>query len=118
MKILLVDDSEFLLSIQSKILAKTGASVECVDSGLKAINQLENSRYDLVLMDCQMPDLDGFETSKKIRLKNDLTPIVALTGNDTAQDREYCKQAGMNGFLSKPLSISAFNLVLQDLNIC
>lgn len=117
MKILLVDDNDLLLSIQSKILEKTGASVDCVDSGMKAIELLERSRYDLVVMDCQMPDLDGFETTQKIRLTGNLTPIVALTGNDSAKDREDCKQAGMNGFLAKPLTIPALNLVLQDLNI-
>ncbi|MBN2865125.1 MAG: response regulator [Thiotrichales bacterium] len=117
MHFLLVDNEPIILMIQTKILEKTGAKVEAVDSGFKAIESLQCKQYDAVVLDCQMPEMDGFETAMKIRQMGNQTPIIALTGNDTAEDRVECREAGMDEFLAKPLKISELNTVLGRLNL-
>jgi len=117
MHILLVDNDNIMLIIQSKILEKTGASVDSVNSGFKAIELLQRKKYDFIVMDCQMPEIDGFETTVKIRAMANQTPIIALTGNDTQQDRQECQQAGMNDFLTKPLKLPDLKAALLRLNI-
>lgn len=117
MRFLLVDNDAIILMIQTRILEKTGAQVEAVDSGFKAIDCLQYKQYDAVVLDCQMPEMDGFETAQKIRQMGNQTPIIALTGNDTDEDRRECYDAGMNGFLAKPLKISELNTVLGQLKL-
>ena len=118
MKVLLVDDSRFLLTIQTQILQTLdNLEVFAVQGGELALEALGNERFDLIIMDCQMPELDGLETTKAIRKLGLNVPIVALTGNDSIEDRKNCSCVGMNGFLVKPLNINAFNDEMERLHI-
>lgn len=113
MKILLVDDNAFMLQIQSKIVEKTGVQIVTANNGLTAIEIIKKDSIDFVLMDMQMPDLSGPETTKKIRTFNTQLPIIALTGNDSNEDKQTCLNAGMNGVLNKPLNLELLKTALS-----
>jgi CheY-like chemotaxis protein len=84
--------------------------VDTVSNGYEAIEFLQNTDYDLVLMDCQMPGLDGYETTKLIRSEessviNRNIPVIAMTAGAMKGDREKCLQSGMNDYMTKPVNI-------------
>ena len=92
-----------------KILEKRGYRVDVVENGKEAIDALEKTDYDMVLMDLQMPELGGLEATRKIRdsksqVKNHQIPIIAMTAHAMKEDRDKCSEAGMNGYVSKPIS--------------
>jgi CheY-like chemotaxis protein/HPt (histidine-containing phosphotransfer) domain-containing protein len=108
MRILLVEDNPTNQFVALKMLEKLGYNADTADNGLEAITALETAAYDLVLMDCQMPELDGFEATRRIRAGagsalNQHVPIVAMTANALQGDREQCIDAGMNDYISKPV---------------
>lgn len=115
-RLLLVDDSEINQQVAQAMLQSLGCVVDVVDNGLKAVRKLETSRddYDLVLMDCQMPVMDGFEATGRIRgtAGHETLPIVALTANAMMGDRERCLQAGMTDYLTKPFREADLRKVL------
>ncbi len=106
-RILVVDDNSINQKVALKFLAKFGFQADAVGSGAEALSALTSLPYHLVLMDCQMPEMDGFEATAKIR--HDLAehlrtiPIVAMTANAMQGDREKCLAAGMNDYISKPI---------------
>ncbi|MEM9103312.1 MAG: ATP-binding protein [Pseudomonadota bacterium] len=106
--VLLVEDNRVNQMVTRGLLCKMGVSVDTADDGIKALDRYHESQYDLIVMDCQMPNMDGFETTQKIReleqeeLKK--TPIIALTANAMDGDKERCIAAGMNDYLSKPIN--------------
>ena len=102
--ILLVEDDVFLQRIQSTIFQRLGHNVFTVGSGQAAIEFLSMYRVDLVVMDLVMPDMDGFETTDKIRSEGIKIPIFALSGNDTDEDRQSASMVGMDAYFTKPLS--------------
>ncbi|BCN94256.1 hypothetical protein THMIRHAM_20410 [Thiomicrorhabdus immobilis] len=109
--ILLVDDNQINRQIGQKILEKLGHQVDLAEDGFEAVALVKQKQlhflpaYDLILMDCQMPEMDGFEATRTIRgLKLD-TPIIALTANTSNEDKQLAFDSGMNGFLSKPFKI-------------
>lgn len=108
-RILVAEDNMVNQIVATEILVQAGYAVETADNGQEAINRLETGGIDLVLMDCQMPVLDGFEASLKIRqIELDAQsptsiPIVALTANALKGDRERCLDAGMNDYITKPI---------------
>jgi|GEM_PF-2415214 len=103
-RILVVDDVEINCFITRKYLELASISVDTADSGSSAIQKLQHETFDLVLMDMQMPEMDGISATKYIRntLRLDV-PIVALTANVMNAEEEACRKAGMNDFLTKPI---------------
>lgn len=100
--ILLVEDNQTTQQLLRLILHKAGYSFDIQPNGILAIEALESSSYDLILMDCEMPDMDGVEATKRIRKAGNKTPIIALTAHVRTEEIDRCLQAGMNDCLNKP----------------
>ncbi len=108
-RILVAEDNVVNQEVTLGILRKLGLRAEAVGDGAEAIEALTTLPYDVVLMDVQMPVMDGFEATRVIRdpnspVRNHAVPIIALTANAMRGDRELCLEAGMNGYISKPVS--------------
>jgi PAS domain S-box-containing protein len=119
-RILLADDNAVNQRIGRRILEKMGAFVIVVDTGRAAVDYLRTATVDMILMDCQMPELDGYEASRLIRqgaagAHSARTPIVALTANALADERARCLAAGMNDHLTKPIDVVALRATLGKL---
>lgn len=109
-RVLLVEDNKVNQKVAIAILRKAGCDVEAVDNGHDAVNQMRKRRYDLVLMDCQMPVMDGFEATAKIRTMREPLcniPIIAITAHAMQDDRQKCLDSGMDDYISKPVSRQA-----------
>ncbi len=106
MRVLLVEDNAVNQMIARAMLESLGCSVESADNGRKAIESMAANRFDLVLMDCQMPEMDGFEATRVWRKREPKSParlpIIALTASALEGDRERCLDAGMDDYLAKP----------------
>lgn len=104
-KILLVEDNEINQKLTSTILGQEGAVVTLADNGEVALKLLQNIDYDLILMDIQMPVLDGITSTIKIRKELQIdTPIIAMTANVIAGEKKVCLSSGMNDYISKPFN--------------
>jgi signal transduction histidine kinase/CheY-like chemotaxis protein/HPt (histidine-containing phosphotransfer) domain-containing protein len=111
-RILLVEDNAVNQAVASAMLEQMGCHVTLAADGLQAISHCEAHEYALILMDCMMPSLDGYEATRRIRSREaaccrSRTPIVALTANASDGDRERCLAAGMDDYLSKPVTLQA-----------
>jgi len=112
-RILLAEDNPTNQFVALAQLAKLGYQADAVANGAKALEALQQGRYDLVLMDCEMPGMDGYEATRRIRKQgNSLVPVIALTANAMPGDRDRCIRAGMNDFLSKPVEMAELAAVL------
>ena len=115
-RILLVEDHPVNRSLLLRVLKKFGYDADVAEDGVIAVEMTARTRYDLILMDCQMPRLDGFAATAAIRRREAAsgaqTPIVALTAGARLEDRERCLAAGMQGFLTKPLVPAELRAVL------
>jgi signal transduction histidine kinase/CheY-like chemotaxis protein len=118
-RILLAEDNVVNQRVATSLLKKRGYSVTIAGNGREAIEKFEQESYDLILMDVQMPEIDGLEAAAIIRRRELGTgahiPIVAMTANTMQGDREICLAAGMDGYVSKPLNIKEFLAVVQGL---
>ena len=117
LKILIAEDNKINQLVAVGVLGKLGYLADVAVSGKEVLNALKNKTYDLILMDCHMPEMDGFETTRKIHelLPGDKRPyIAALTASSLQQDIEHCFSIGMDGFLSKPLMVNELIKVLQN----
>ncbi|WP_141057798.1 ATP-binding protein [Stenotrophomonas rhizophila] len=118
MRVLLVEDNSVNLAVAQRLLQVLGCSVVTATDGQQALQHLHSERVDLVLMDCQMPVLDGYQATRRWRAHEADTgaarqPIVAMTANAMAGDRERCLQAGMDDYLSKPVNRASLLACLQ-----
>lgn len=118
--ILIVEDNPMNQKVIKKLLAAMGYTAKIVDSGRMAIEEAKSRYYDLIFMDCHMPDLDGFETTKIIRSsncfgrsKNQRLPIVALTADNVNGTEAKCIAAGMDDYVAKPLNLKEFESKLK-----
>jgi two-component system sensor histidine kinase/response regulator len=114
-RVLLVEDNATNVLVARRLLEKMGLRVDVAGNGREALQMSEQFPYDLILMDCQMPEMDGLEATRRIRARggpHETTPIVALTANAFDSDRRECLTAGMNDFLSKPITQAALRQTL------
>jgi CheY-like chemotaxis protein len=107
-RILLVEDNVVNQRVALRLLEKSGYNADVVSNGKEAIKALQNIRYDLVLMDVSMPEMDGYEATRVIRdprsnVQNHKVPIVAMTAHAMREDRKRCLEAGMDEYISKPV---------------
>jgi CheY-like chemotaxis protein len=113
--LLLVEDNPVNQRVAVGLIRKLGYDVEAVSSGSEAIEAVRASSYQAILMDCQMPEMDGFEVTARIRQMEGeaaTTPIIALTANALPGDRERCLEAGMDDYIPKPLQMARLAEVL------
>jgi signal transduction histidine kinase/ActR/RegA family two-component response regulator len=115
LKILVVEDNPINQRVATLFLKKLGCSAECVSSGTNCIEKVARKTYDIIFMDVQMPDMDGHETTRRIRMRSGaIHPwIVALTASVQDDETALCHKSGMNDFLTKPLRLEALNEALQ-----
>jgi CheY-like chemotaxis protein len=114
-RVLLAEDNPVNQRVAARMLAKLGHRVDIVSNGLEAVEAARRVPYDAILMDCQMPEMDGFEAAGAIRRSGAArrVPIVALTANAMAGDRERCLEAGMDEYLAKPVTLEDLRQVLE-----
>ena len=118
-RILLVEDNLVNQKVAQRLLERQGHRVDLAGNGVEALAALREQAYDLVLMDCQMPEMDGFEATRRLRdpalgLRNPAIPVIALTANAMQGDRERCIEAGMSDYLAKPISPNALANMLEQ----
>jgi CheY-like chemotaxis protein len=105
-RILLVEDNKINQKVALLMLKNLGYPVDVASNGLDALNALDEEHYDLILMDCMMPEMDGFETTRRLREmggQSASVPVIAMTASAFDDDRLACMNAGMNDFISKPV---------------
>jgi len=118
-RVLVVDDSPVNALVARGMLERFGLRVDVAEDGEEALQRMRQVTYDAVLMDCQMPGLDGFETTQRWRRDEPVLahgghlPIIALTANAVPGDREHCLAAGMDDYLAKPFDLNDLGAVLQ-----
>jgi len=116
LRVLVAEDNVVNQKVMVMMLTRAGATAEIAENGRIAVERHRTSPYDMILMDCQMPELDGYETTARIRSlpgSASLVPIIGVTANAFAEDRERCLRAGMNGYAAKPLSRAALMAVMS-----
>lgn len=118
-KLLLVEDHKQTRDFMKELLELLGCSLDIASNGLEGIEYWKKNQYDLILMDIQMPVMDGYQASLEIRRleKETLsyTPILALTASALAYDRNKCLDAGMDDYLSKPITIDIVESKLKQM---
>ena len=117
--LLLVEDNLVNIKVAHVMLTKLGMSFDIAMDGHEAVAMLDKNRYDLVLMDCQLPGMDGYAATRQFRQQEQArhtprTPVVALTANAMQGDRENCLQAGMDDYMTKPISMASLRQKLQQ----
>jgi CheY-like chemotaxis protein len=116
--VLLAEDNRINQKVARLMLERLGCTVDIVDDGSAALAASQRKQYDLVLMDCQMPEMDGYTATQLIRRREESSglhvPIVALTANALQDEKEKCLAVGMDGYLSKPIQATALLEVVQS----
>ena len=112
----MAEDNRVNQRLARHLLERFGCSVDIASNGREAIELASSVSYDVIFMDCLMPEFDGFEATKEIRrrqLKTGRRPIIALTANAMQGDRERCLEAGMDDYLPKPIRPEDFSRILE-----
>ena len=108
LRLLVAEDNAVNQRLLARLLEKQGCSVDVVSSGAEALERCCRTKYDLILMDCQMPGMDGYEATRQIRMREKedgaYTPIIAITANAMSGELKRCREAGMDDYLSKPIN--------------
>jgi len=135
-RVLVAEDNAVNQMVASAMLKRLGVQADLVDNGLAAVAALESASYDLVLMDCRMPVMDGYEACRTIRAREEAgcrggalhagaspvgnpqvrhphVPIIAMTASAVQGDREHCLAVGMDDYLAKPVRLTDLSAVLQ-----
>ena len=116
-KVLIAEDNPVNLAVASRMIASLGLDVHVARDGIQAVEISARDRFDLILMDCQMPGLDGLSATARIRQREAIdgghTPIIAVTANALDGDRESCLAAGMDDYISKPYSRATISSVIR-----
>jgi len=119
-RVLLVEDNEVNRKLALHMLKRLGCSVDVATNGREAVEKTASHAYDLVLMDIQMPEMDGIEATRRIREREEGSgkhlPIIAMTAHAMEGDRERCLNAGMDDYLSKPVKIERLAQVIEKWN--
>ena len=116
LKILLAEDNLVNQMVAKTLLKKVGCEVDVVENGQLAVEAWQHGNYDAIFMDCQMPVMDGYEATEKIReQEKQHIPIIALTANAMDGEQENCYSAGMDKFLTKPINVVHLNQILQEI---
>ncbi len=110
LQILLAEDVRVNILVATTMIRSLGHEVDVAENGLIALEKMQDKYYDLVFMDCQMPELDGYQCTTRLRapdsgVKNQDVPVVAMTAHAMSGDREKCLEAGMNDYIAKPINI-------------
>ena len=114
-RILLVDDNDINQMITAKLLEKYSNNIKFANDGFEAVKKVKEEKFDIILMDCMMPNKNGFEASIEIRthcLVSEGTPIIALTAHSNEEVKEQCLKSGMNDIISKPVTRNSLDTVL------
>lgn len=114
-KVLVAEDNNLNQLLAVEFLNKAGARPDLASNGLEALEKVSNSDYDIVLMDIQMPEMDGYEAAKKIREKGNKIPIVAMTAHAFQGEKEKCLNVGMDDYLTKPIRFEKMVEVMSGL---
>lgn len=114
-KILLVEDNELNFEIAKTVLEEAGFRVDGASNGKEAVDKASDNTYDVILMDIQMPIMDGYEATKELRRLGNRTPIIAMTANAFSEDKKKAKEVGMDGYIPKPIDVN--KLVSKIMNI-
>jgi len=117
-RVLLAEDNKVNQLVGVKQLQKLGYQVDVAGNGLEAVAAWRRNKYSVILMDCQMPEMDGYEATRKIReleAEQNLPParIIALTASVMKEDRDFCLAAGMDDFISKPVDTGELKIALE-----
>ncbi|MBN2068042.1 MAG: response regulator [Opitutales bacterium] len=114
LRILLVEDNRVNMKVATLLLERLGCEVDKASNGSEAVAEVRKNTYDIVFMDCQMPVLDGYEATQKIRQEESSghTPIIAMTAHAMEGDRMKCLQAGMDDYLTKPVRVEAVSAMI------
>ncbi len=119
LKVLLAEDDPINQSLAVAFLNKLGGNVDTANNGLEAVNQFKNNTYDIVFMDCEMPEMDGFDAAREIRKFEDETsaahtaPVIAMTAYAGRGDRDNCLAAGMDDHVPKPITVNVLQEVAE-----
>jgi len=120
MRVLVAEDNPVNQRLTARLLEKHGHHATVVGSGREVLEALEMGRFDLVLMDIQMPEMDGFEATAAIRaherIRGGHVPVIAMTAHAMSGDRELCLNAGMDGYISKPIQTKEFYQAVADIS--
>jgi len=118
-RVLLVEDNAVNRALAQRLLQKRDFTVSIATDGKQAISATQKEEFDLILMDIQMPEMDGFEATAEIRKREKLTgrrtPIIALTAHALKEDRERCLSAGMDAYVTKPIRPAELFTVIQNI---
>ena len=113
MRVLVAEDNPINRKVIEKLLIKLSVDVSVVDDGQRLLDQVDDINPELILMDCHMPILDGFETTRELRRRGLNIPIYALTAGVSSEERAECTSIGMNEILTKPVTLQSLKFFLQ-----